>query len=342
MEINYDDLWEEICFIIEKHRNDSEKEFQIIAESIFEKLGWKQYKGEIIKPSISFGAANRGIPDIVIQSDNIKHYVVELKKAANTISERNVEQLISYMRQLKLSYGILIGNSLQVYYESLSDDKPAIKVCEVPFDSQNKLGPIVIELLSKYNFSKEKFEYFCQTQIKKQTEKNERLKQIEFLCSDEGEQYIRSLLGTEYPGEVLGNIVISVKRKWDVVDPVVKDPIISDPSPIINHDLGSYNRKQNESIQEWVKRILVELFNNNLLSELEIKQLHNEEYSIRTFGISHALLCDNEKDINISGHMRYWTRWKLKGKYYVCSQWWKARFPEYERNIHNWLRRILK
>jgi hypothetical protein len=116
--MEYKDIWNDICFHISyKSKNASERDFQFIAESLFEKLGWLQHKGEIIAQKlIPVGSAGSVKPDIVIKNNGQTLFVVELKKPNITMSGRNVEQLYSYMRLLKLNFGILLGETLQVYY----------------------------------------------------------------------------------------------------------------------------------------------------------------------------------------------------------------------------------
>lgn len=240
----YNEIWKEICFQINKNKNTSEREFQIIAESIFEKLGWKQYLNEIARPTIPFGAANYGIPDIVIQSNNIKHYVVELKKISMGISERNVAQLISYMRQMQLSFGVLIGNSISIYYDDNSTSK-SIKVVEVQFDSDNKLGPVILQHLSKDGFSKEKFKEFCINQIEKQSAIKEQEKQIEFLCSEEGSKYIKDLLSTEYSEEVLNSIEITITNNTRKLE-------ISNLNQVRKQNSSSKSIDPNFSFETWL------------------------------------------------------------------------------------------
>ena len=240
----YNEIWKEICFQINKNKNTSEREFQIIAESIFEKLGWKQYLNEIARPTIPFGAANYGIPDIVIQSNGTKHYVVELKKISMGISERNVAQLISYMRQMQLSFGVLIGNSISIYYDDYFTNK-SIKVVEVQFDSNNKLGPAILQHLSKDSFSKEKFKEFCVNQIEKQSAIKEQEKQIEFLCSEEGIKYIKDLLSTEYSEEVINSIKINITNN----NIELKTP---DLNPIRKQNPSSKSIDPNFSFETWL------------------------------------------------------------------------------------------
>lgn len=97
-----------------------------------------------------------------------------------------------------------------------------------------------------------------------------------------------------------------------------------------------------QTVQDFVKRTLEILFNNNLLTDEEIENLKDLEYSKRTFGISHALLKEDYYDIfDNAGHARYWTRYQIKG-FYVCSQWWRMNFPIYERKVAEWIVKLSK
>jgi hypothetical protein len=80
---NVREVWEEICFIVDRYRKNgaSERDFQIEAENIFEKLGWSRRLEEIItQESIPVGSAQRVKPDIIIVRDGRRCLVVELKK----------------------------------------------------------------------------------------------------------------------------------------------------------------------------------------------------------------------------------------------------------------------
>ena len=66
------ELWNEICFLVKQHRKptSTERDFQIEAEHLFEKLGWSRFKGEIITQKvIPIGAAQSLKPDIIIAKD---------------------------------------------------------------------------------------------------------------------------------------------------------------------------------------------------------------------------------------------------------------------------------
>ena len=106
------DKWNEICFLIKEHSKQNSKEafFQNEVVNIFEKLGWSRYKKEIeTEKSIPIGASNRLRLDILISLEEQRLFVVELKKPTNQGSERISQQLVSYMLQLKMKFGLFIG-----------------------------------------------------------------------------------------------------------------------------------------------------------------------------------------------------------------------------------------
>jgi len=161
--MDYKEIWKDICFHVEKSRkrNDTEELFQRTVELLFEKLGWSMRRGEI-HPNKAFpdGAAKRIVPDIIIADDGKYVFVVEVKRADATPSERSIGQLISYMSRLRLDFGILIAKPLQVYYQQPTKNEPD-KVCEIQFDYDSEIGLECIEVLSKKDFFLDRFEAFC-------------------------------------------------------------------------------------------------------------------------------------------------------------------------------------
>ena len=74
-------------------------------------------------------------------------------------------------------------------------------------------------------------------------------------------------------------------------------------------------KNENESIQDYVKRLLNILFSNNLLSKEMISQLQNKEYCKITFDINYPLLEQDINKIRPAGKARYYTTFKLQNKY---------------------------
>lgn len=93
----------------------------------------------------------------------------------------------------------------------------------------------------------------------------------------------------------------------------------------------------NQSFQDWVKTIMHLLFDNNLLTT-EIPNLQNIEYCKNTFGLNFPMIVKVGGDFE---RKRYWVGVTFNGgKFYVCSQWWKANFAQYQENIIKWLNNL--
>jgi len=190
-----------------KSHNASERDFQTTVVSIFEKLGWSEYRDEIVlQKAIPVGSTNNVRPDIVIKNNTQIILVIELKKPNIMPSERNAEQLKSYMRLLKLDFGILLGETIQIYYELPNDKKQPIKVNEIPFDNDLEEGIMLIKHLSKEEYSFDNFQKYC-TDILANAEKHEKAKNhVAFLCSKEGTNFVADLIKekllTEYSDEI--------------------------------------------------------------------------------------------------------------------------------------------
>jgi hypothetical protein len=241
--MEYNDIWNDLCFRIKnKNRNAPERDFQIIAETLFEKLGWLQYKGEIItQKAIPVGSSNSIKPDIVIENNGQRLFVVELKKTNMTMSERNAGQLFSYMRLLKLNFGILLGETLQIYYELPNDNKPPIKINEISFDADSNDGIDFIKLLSKNEYSKENFEKYCIKKIEIMDKDKEAQKYLNILCSQHGTgimiDLLRNRLSNEFPEEIIESIInginINITRKNSPINPGIgiKPPPMITPPP---------------------------------------------------------------------------------------------------------------
>jgi len=161
--MDYNIIWNDICFHAHKNRNAEEKVFQAAMEFMFEKLGWSFRENIETQIPVRVGSGKReGIVDILIKSNNEKTYVVELKRVGNNISKDDTDQLRSYMRLWKLQFGVLLGKTLQVYYELPSSGDPAVKVCDIQLTENSGIGIECIEILSNSNFSLGRLNAFCE------------------------------------------------------------------------------------------------------------------------------------------------------------------------------------
>ena len=220
--MDYKAIWNEICFYVNKNRGASERDFQTTIEFMFEKLGWSQYKGEIASQKvIPVGAANSVKPDIVIKDNDKVVLVVELKKPNAVMSERNAEQLKSYMRLLKLEFGILLGDTLQLYCELPNGDELPVRINNIPFTNDSDDGAECIKLLSKLEYSTDKLRQYCVSCLESTKQHDQAKQYIELLCSSKGAEIIAGLLTTnlafnfseEQIAMIMDEISIHISRK---------------------------------------------------------------------------------------------------------------------------------
>ena len=216
--MNYEEVWNDICYRIkDKNQNVSESEFEIIVENIFERLGWSIRNEIITRKTIPIGSAGKSlIPDIIISKNNKYLFVVELKKPNNVLKEQNSIQLFSYMRQLKIIFGVLIGKTIQVYYDiPNANDEPKI-VNETHFDMDLEDGIELIKLLSKNEFSTEKMDAYCKEKITLLSELEKEQKYIELICSEQGKNIINDILKEKLSLEFTEKSIASIISKINI------------------------------------------------------------------------------------------------------------------------------
>ncbi len=160
MEKKFTDRWNEVCFLLSESikQNISEESFEKNVIQALMELEWKRHQGNIeVRPSYPIGAAKSLIPDLVIKGDDKRRlFVVEIKQPAVHLSKRIQQQLFSYMRQLKLEYGILIGQAIQIFYDGdlVKHDDPVL-LETITFEKNNPKGIQFAGLFSKEGYNAE-------------------------------------------------------------------------------------------------------------------------------------------------------------------------------------------
>ena len=148
-----------------KKKDVDEDKFHTLIETQLQHLGWAKFKGEIChKPNIHIGNNNRIEPDILIKRDGEDEFVIEVKRPSHKQSKKDVEQLLSYMRLLKLSVGIYMGEHIEIFYD-MPTNKEAVSIMKVPLEIDNKLGARFIDKFLKDNFSRDAIVDFCEERI---------------------------------------------------------------------------------------------------------------------------------------------------------------------------------
>ncbi|MHB1106146.1 MAG: hypothetical protein ACYCZ2_07275 [Lutibacter sp.] len=231
----YNEKWTEICFLL----SDSVK--PDISENAFEKniiqalrvLNWKQFLNDFdIRPSYQVGASNRITPDFVIKSvDQNKLFVIEIKQPNIPLNSNFQQQLFSYMRFLKLEYGILIGQSIQIFYDGdLVKQEDPILLETIKFEHNSERGLAFVELFDKENFDKEALKDFTLNSLKKINLKQDFKDLTKKIISDDFTARLTELIKqdfiSEYDGELIDSVLNEIKINIDKKPEYIQSALI--------------------------------------------------------------------------------------------------------------------
>ena len=207
-----------------QQRDVDENEYHRLIETQFQLLGWAKYRGEIChKPNIPIGNNNFIQPDILMKRDGEELFVIEVKRPIHSISQREIQQLESYMRQRKIKFGVYIGEHIELFYDK-PESTEAVSVLIIPLELNNKFGELFVELFGKDRFSSNSLTEFCEKRI---SEKQQELKKIEAqkylvangeaIVTDKLKQYLKNdckdSFSEEEIEEIMSGLTISVLPK---------------------------------------------------------------------------------------------------------------------------------
>lgn len=194
--------WHEICFLLSGNATATEKEFENQVVRAIEVLGWREFKGEIERqPTVRLGRQSIIRPDLIIYNQERKALIViEVKRPAQNITgDDSIGQLMSYMRQMKSDFGLLIGNDLRVYYDgSLNPQSGPLLLEKIQFDKNSSQGKLFVENFNRDSFLENEYNQYLEGKIKKFNQKREIAKLIETLVSEETKEKINKFLEMTY------------------------------------------------------------------------------------------------------------------------------------------------
>lgn len=145
-----------------KRKDVSEDVYHELVETQLQLLGWYKYLGEIHHKR-NFSSGHGWIqPDIIIGKENDWQFVIEVKRPCHHQTRQDLEQLESYMRRIKVSVGIYIGEHIEVFYDKSDAIGSIQSVLKVSLDVKDENGATFVRLFSKDHFDKEKVEEFCE------------------------------------------------------------------------------------------------------------------------------------------------------------------------------------
>lgn len=251
--------WEVICYLMKINRNSREDLFQSEIVNIFEKLGWSRYNKEIEeKRKIQIGSAKSFIPDIIIKNLNKDLFVIELKKPIALYINRNDSQIFSYMRQLRLNVGLLINDSIHVFYEDNNYSVP-VEILNIEFNEHSIGGPKFIALFSKETFNYAELIKYCSNQLRK-------LDVIDLISSNEYKEKVFELIKNDlrdhFENEVIDlafkSIEINIQNREDApienkLSNIKIEQSRNQTSSIVDYD-NSEIEKVKRKVPRWLNR----------------------------------------------------------------------------------------
>lgn len=207
--------WNEICFLLSDNiqTDISENSFEQNVVQALRVLDWKEYTGDIeIRPSFQIGAANRITPDFLIKSDQKKNlFVIEIKQPNIPLNTRFQQQLFSYMRQLKLEYGILIGQGIQIFYDgTLARQEDPILLETIKITKNNDKGLSFVELFSKGSFNEESLKSFTLNALKKIDHSEDKKNLTKKIISNSYKRRVVELIKQDFLNEYDGELIETV------------------------------------------------------------------------------------------------------------------------------------
>lgn len=199
------DNWLEIYDILSYCINNgvTESTYQREIENCFKILGWRKANNTLqSQVTIPIGRNNFIRPDLVLQKENengniVPVIAVEIKRPDNIKSERQELQLFSYMRQLRLNFGLYIGEKIQLYYDAQDNKENPIAnpvpVMTVNIKDTDNNGEVFCDLFTYEECSSEKIESYCKESLKRKQEYI-RLKEKMSDFMQEAEENVKELI----------------------------------------------------------------------------------------------------------------------------------------------------
>lgn len=249
--------WNEICFLLSGNvRADiSESDFEQNVIQALRVLDWKEFLGDLqIRPSLKIGASNRIMPDFVINSAEKKNlFVIEIKQPSIPLSINFQQQLFSYMRQLRLQYGVLIGQAIQIFYDGdLTDHGNPVLLETIEFEKNSAKGLKFVELFSKQTFSYETLNTFTFNSLKKINRKADQEKLQQKILSTEYQIELLELIKQDFLNNYDAELIDNVLKKISIQIQPKQQLILEEPT--LQH--YTLNKDKNKNSKDHTKYII--------------------------------------------------------------------------------------
>ncbi|WP_026956565.1 type I restriction enzyme HsdR N-terminal domain-containing protein [Algoriphagus vanfongensis] len=227
--------WNEVCFLLSDNiqTDISERDFEQNVIQALRVLDWKEFLGDLqIRPSFQIGASNRITPDFVVNSTEKKNlFVIEIKQPSIPLRINFQQQLFSYMRQLRLQYGVLIGQAVQIFYDGdLTDHDDPVLIETIEFERDSAKGLKFVELFSKQSFSYEALKTFTLNSLKKINRKADQKKLQQKILSDEYRTELLELIKQDFLNNYDADLIDNVLKEISINIQLKAQPTTEKPA----------------------------------------------------------------------------------------------------------------
>ena len=258
--MNLEEIWHEICFLLSDgiKPNILEKDFESQIIRVVEKLGWREFTGEIKRqPELRIGRAITIRPDIAIYgTKNEALVMIEVKRPAENLSKEDpADQLISYMLQTQAEFGLLIGSSIRLYYNGKENpQRRPILLDRISFDTQSKNGFRFVSIFERENLIKKKNKPYVTELIENFIAGRNIKKLKEIIIEDNTKLKIINFLKnefSEYGSDVIDGAFgdLKIELKFDIYS------IKNEPKhPPLVPDIDKENKGIRKTIYDIIKR----------------------------------------------------------------------------------------
>ena len=167
--------WKEVCKrLSRKYASESELEGRFV-DCLDFILNWSDENIRRQK-TIQFGHQNKYADLVLFDDENLPVIVIEMKKQGISITEHEIGQLYSYMRQELIPFGLLVGDKISLYYDQHQRGTKAKRVLNLSFSDTNNVDGIkLFELLSRNSFNIIQMKKFCDTYLQEKEDIEEKL-----------------------------------------------------------------------------------------------------------------------------------------------------------------------
>lgn len=270
------EYWREFCFLLSETVGSdiSEKDLENQIVRAIERLGWNEYKGEIERqPRLQIGRNQYIKPDLVIRNNNEKALIViEVKRPTEDLSkDGGMHQLISYMRQMKTEFGLLIGNQIHLYYDGpLNKRQEPLVLEKFSFENDSEKGLAFIKLFNKSNFINDLHFPYVKRLIDNFNERNNLKILKKNLPSENTKNKILQFLKdefSEYGSEIIDKALSDIEIKITIKQPPSlgnSKSSITETNKVIPQEIKEYTSDNDLKMDRVLNEIVPALKSMNL------------------------------------------------------------------------------